>query len=352
LSSGGRGDLKVGLYGDIEPAKDDTPQEWKVVCLDRKTGALRWEKNARQGPPRVRRHPKATHANSSVAMDAKHVVAMFGTEGLYAYDHTGKLLWSKDLGPLDSGFFRVPEAQWGFGSSPVIHEGRLIVQADVQKGSFLAAFDVATGKELWRTPRTDVPTWSTPTVHGLAGAPQVVANGWRQMAAYDLATGREVWKLHGLVFLTSAHGGSGTFAVKANARGDITPPGEATSSDGVAWSAKDAAYMQTPLLYGDHLYVCKDNGVLSVFDARSGNRLYQQRLGEGTTGFTASPVAANGRVYFTSEEGDVFVVKAGPVFELLGKGALGETSLSTPAFSEGHLFFRTRDHVVAVAPTK
>src|SRR5687768_16681965 len=127
LSSGGRGDLKVGLYGDIEPAKDEAPQEWKVVSLDKKTGDLRWEKNARQGPPRVRRHPKATHANSSVAMDAKRVVAMFGTEGLYAYDHSGKLLWTKDLGPLDSGFFRVPEAQWGFGSSPVIHEGRLLV---------------------------------------------------------------------------------------------------------------------------------------------------------------------------------------------------------------------------------
>ncbi len=363
VSATGKGDLKVGLYGDIAPAEDDGSHQWKVYCLDKKTGAVRWERTARQGPPRVKRHTKSTHANSTVALDAKHVVALFGSEGLYAFDHSGTLLWSKDLGVLDSGFFRAPEAQWGFGSSPVIHEGRLVIQADVQKDGFLAAFDVATGKELWRTARQDVPTWSTPTIHTAAGAAQVVANGWRQMAAYDLATGRQVWRLEGrgdipvptpvigkgLAFLTSAHGGSATFAVRTDAQGEISLPAGATSSDRVAWSAeKDAAYMQTPLLYGEHLYVCRDNGVLTVFDAATGRRAYQQRLGDGSTGFTASPVANGGRVYFTSEDGDVFVLRAGPDFEILARSSLAETSLSTPALSEGWLFFRAREHVVAV----
>ena len=359
-----RGDLKVGLYGDVESSADDAAQQWKVFCLDKRTGTIRWESTAKSGRPRVRRHPKATHANSTVAMDAKRVVAIFGSEGLFAYDHSGKLLWSKDLGLLDAGFFEAPEAQWGFGSSPMLHDGRLLVQADVQKGSFLAAFDAATGKELWRTDRADVPTWSTPNVHTLAGVPQVVVNGWRHMGGYDLATGREVWRLHGrgdipvptpvigerLIYLTSSHGGRGTFAVKGDARGDVTPPEGATTSAGVAWSADDAAYMQTPLLYRGHLYVCRDNGVLTVFDPLSGARVYQQRLGQGNSGFTASPVAANGRVYFTSEDGEVYVVKAGPTFELLATSTLGETALATPALSGGRLFFRTRDHVVAVEP--
>ena len=366
VSATGKGELKVGLYGDIAPAQDDGAHQWKVFCLDKQSGAVRWERTAREGPPRVKRHTKSTHANSTVALDAKHVVAMFGSEGLYAYDHAGQLLWSKDLGVLDSGFFRAPEAQWGFGSSPVIHEGRLVIQADVQKGGFLAAFDVATGKELWRTPREDVPTWSTPTVHTAAGAPQVVVNGWRQMAAYDLATGRQVWRLEGrgdipvptpvvgggLAFLTSAHGGAATFAVRTDAEGDVSLPPGAASSDRVAWSVeKDAAYMQTPLLYGDHLYVCRDNGVLTVFEARTGRRVYQQRLGDGSTGFTASPVASAGRVYFTSEDGDVFVLRAGPEFELLARSSLGETSLASPALSEGRLFLRARNHVVAVGGT-
>jgi outer membrane protein assembly factor BamB len=363
VAAAGRGDLRGGLYGDIGSAADDGAHAWKVVCLDKRTGALRWEKAAREGPPRVRRHTKSTHANSTVAMDGGHVVALFGSEGLYAFDHSGRLLWSKDLGVLDSGFFRVPEAQWAFGSSPVIHGQKLLIQADVQKGSFLAAFDVATGRELWRTPRTDVPTWSTPTVHALAGPPQVVVNGWRNMGGYDLETGREVWRLHGrgdipvptpvaghgLVFLTSAHGGAGTFAVKAEVRGDASLAEGATTNQGVAWSSpRDAAYMQTPIVYGDHLYVCRDNGVLTVFDARTGQTAYQQRLGDGSTGFTASPVASGGRVYFTSEDGDVFVLKAGPVYELLSRSSLGETSLATPALSEGRIFFRTRDHVMAM----
>jgi outer membrane protein assembly factor BamB len=356
--------LRVGLYGDITPVDDATPHAWRVLCYDKHTGAPLWDRTATQGVPRVKRHTKATQANATAAMDERHVAALFGAEGLFVYDAKGKLLWKKDLGVLDAGFFRVPGAQWGHASSPVIHEGRLFVLADVQKDSFLAAFDLTSGRELWRTPRADVPTWGTPTVHVEGGRAQVVVNGWKHIGGYDAATGRELWKMtgggdipvptpvaaHGLLFITNAHGGSAPiYAVRAGAAGDVTLASDQTANAHVAWSQpRDGAYMQTPLVYGGRLYVCRDNGVLTVFEAATGKQLYQTRLSEGG-GYTASAVAADGRVYFTSEEGDVHVVRAGPSFELLARNPLGEVTLATPAISEGVLYFRTRCHLVAVA---
>jgi outer membrane protein assembly factor BamB len=357
-------ELKLGLYGDIKPVEDASPHTWKLYCLDKRTGKVRFERTAARAVPRVKRHTKSTHANSTPALDGRHVVAIFGSEGMHAYDHNGNLLWKKDLGVLDAGYFRVPEAQWGYASSPVIHEGKVIVQADVQKGSFLAAFDLATGRELWRTPRADVPTWGTPTVLTADGRTQVVVNGWKHIGGYDLADGRELWRMtgggdipvptpvvgHGLIFITNAHGPAAPiFAVRPTARGDVSLPEGQSQSAHVAWSQqRDGGYMQTPLVYGDHLYVCRDNGVLSVYDARSGQRLYQQRLAEGRTGFSASAVAGDGKVYYTSEDGEVHVLRAGPRFEVLARNGLGESCMATPALSEGTLFFRTRGHVVAV----
>lgn len=357
--------LKVGLYGDITSVQDTTQHRWLVMCFDKATGKLQWERAAHTGVPQVKRHPKSTHASSTLATDGQHVVAFLGSEGLHTFDLKGELLWKKTLGLLDSGFFMVPDAQWGFASSPVIHDGKVIVQADVQKGSFLAAFDVRTGKELWRTARADVPTWSTPAVITEGGRAQVVVNGWKHIGGYDLATGKEIWRMtgggdipvptpitsHGLVFITSAHGKlSPIYAVRPTAVGDITLKEGETSNAHIAWSyLRDGGYMQTPIAYGDVLYVCRDNGVLSAFDARTGQRHYQSRLGDGKTGFTASAVAADGRVYFTSEDGDVYVVKAGPTFEVIATNPLGEVAMATPAISEGALFFRTRGHLVAIA---
>lgn len=356
--------LKVGLYGDIGSVLDTTSHRWLVMCFDKRTGALRWERTAKTGVPIIKRHPKSTHASSTLATDGRHIVAFFGSEGLYAYDMAGALLWKKDFGTLDSGFFMAPEAQWGFASSPVIRDGRVVIQVDVQKGSFVAALDVRTGRELWRTPRADVPTWSTPAIVSMNGRDQVVVNGWRHIGGYDLETGKEVWRMsgggdipvptpiagHGLVFITNAHGRMApVYAVKPTASGDISLKDGETSNAHIAWSyARDGAYMQTPILYGDILYVCRDNGVLSAFDARTGTRHYQTRLGNGTTGFSASAVAANGRVYYTSEDGDVYVVKAGPQFELLATNSLGEVAMATPAISEGAFFFRTRNHLVRI----
>jgi len=363
----GKGDhsMRLGLYGDIASVTDDTVHTWLLTCMDASNGKVLFETKMHEGVPKIKRHTKSTHANSTLATDGTHIVAMLGSEGLFAFDMKGKQLWKVDLGVLDSGYFVVPAAQWEFGSSPIIHEGKIIIQADVQKGSFLGAFDVKTGKELWRTPRTDVPTWSTPTIHVVGGKTQILVNGWRHMGAYDFTTGEEIWKLksvggdipvptpivgNGLVYLTTAHGpGQPVFAIRETAKGDITLAPETTTNAHIAWSyARDGAYMISPVLYQGLLYVSKNNGTFSVFDAVTGERAYQQRLGDGTTGFTASLVAADGKVYFTSEDGDVYVVKAGRTYELLSKSPLGDYAMATPAISNGTLYFRTGAAVIAV----
>ncbi len=363
----GRADagLRLGLYGDIASVTDDTTHTWLLTCLDKASGKVLFEVKMHEGVPTVKRHTKSTHANSTLATDGMHLVAMLGSEGLFAFDMNGKPLWRVDLGVLDSGYYVVPAAQWEFGSSPIIHGGKVVVQADVQKNSFLAAFDVKTGKELWRTSREDVPTWSTPTIHEVDGRTQVLVNGWRHMGAYDFENGEEIWRLtsvggdipvptpvvgDGLVYLTSAHGpGAPIFAIRDTARGNLTPVEGEPVSDHIAWShLRDGAYMMSPVVYRGLLYVSKNNGVFAVFDAATGERVYQQRLGDGTTGFTASLVAADGKVYFTSEDGDVFVVKAGREFELLSKNPLGDYAMATPAISDGMMYFRTGGAVIAV----
>ncbi len=308
ISGKDKAELKVGLYGDIASAQDDTSHTYKVYCLNKKTGKIEWEQVASTGVPKVKRHTKSTQANSTIATDGNNVVAFFGSEGLYCYDMKGNLRWKKDFGVLDSGYYLAPEAQWGFASSPVISGTKVIVQCDVQKRSFVAALDLKNGNILWKTPRRDVPTWSTPAVLQEGGRKQVVVNGWKQIGGYDLETGEEIWWMtgggdipvptpvvgHGLIYITNAHGRMAPiYAIKTTATGDISLKDAEQSNAYIAWSlARDGAYMQTPLVYGDYLYNCRDNGVVSCYEATTGKRIYQERLGTGRTGFTASSVAA------------------------------------------------------------
>jgi outer membrane protein assembly factor BamB len=359
----GESSLKVGLYGDITPVKGEPAQSFNVYCLDRKSGKVLWQRTAASGLPKIMRHPKSTHANPTPATDGRHLVVFFGSEGLFTYDLDGKLLWKKDFGVLDSGFYMVPGAQWGFASSPVIHDNMVIIQADVQKNSFVGAFDIETGKELWRTPRNDVPTFGTPavvpyTAGGVKGW-QVVVNGWKHIGGYDLKTGKELWSMKGggdipvptpvyedgLVLVTNAHGpGRPIFAIRADATGDITE-----SKTGIAWTQDRAGnYMQTPLLLDGLGYFCFDTGVLSVFQLSSGERLYQQRLGGGTSGFTSSPVEAGGHLYITNEEGHSYVLATGREYKLLAENDIGETVMATAAISDGVLYIRGGKHLFAI----
>ncbi len=364
ISSKPKAQLKVGLYGDIDSVEDNSPQKFEVYCLSKSTGKIIWKKTAITTPPQVKRHPKSSYASPTVGTDGKVVVASFGSEGLYCYDFQGNLLWKRDLGLLDSGYYQVPDAQWGFASSPVISDGRVIVQCDVQKNSFLAALDLKTGKDVWRTPRKDVPTWGTPLIVEAGGKKQIVVNGWKHIGGYNFADGKEIWKLtgggdipvpspvygQGLIFITNAHGRmSPIYAVKPDAQGDISLAGEAAENAGVAWSyRRDGSYMQTPLVYGDYLYVCRDNGVLGCYEAKTGKRVYTQRLGDGASGFSASMVGGDGKLYVTSEEGEIYVLKAGSEFSLLAKNEMGAICMATPAISDGKLYYRTQSAVMAV----
>src|SRR6185295_8513675 len=252
----------------------------------------------------------------------------------------------------------------GVSSSPVIHDNKVVVLCDVQTNSFLAVFDLADGKELWRTPRKDVPTWSTPTVAQVGNATQILVNGWHHTGSYDFATGKEIWKLdgggdipvptpvvaHGFAYFTSGHGKFRPMqAIRLDAKGDITPSEVGATNAAIAWShARQGDYMQTPIVVGDRVYGCLDNGVLSCFDAKSGAMAYSERLGSGSEGFTASPVSDGRNLYFASEVGNVFVVPADGKFSVIVTNKLGETCMASPAISDRTLFFRTREHLVAI----
>jgi outer membrane protein assembly factor BamB len=360
----GKADLKVGLYGDIASANDQEPHQWRLLALDRTTGNVVWDKLGHEAMPRVKRHTKASHCNSTPATDGNYIVALFGSEGLFCFDMDGQLLWKKDLGPLDSGYYQVPSAQWGFASSPVIHEGKVVVLCDVQTNSFLAVFNLTNGNEQWRAPRKDVPTWGTPTVAKLGEQTQILVNGWHHTAAYDFDTGKEIWKLdgggdipvptpvvaNGLAYFTSGHGRFRPMqAIRLAARGDITPSEIGATNAGIAWAhARQGTYMQTPIVVGNRVYGCLDNGVLTCFDANTGTIFYNERLGTGNEGFTASPVSDGRHLYFASEGGTVYVVPEDGKFSVIATNNLGETCMASPAISDGTLFFRTRERLVAI----
>lgn len=362
----GKSELKVGLYGDIASVQEKEPNQWRLIALERQTGRVVWNTLAHEAVPKVARHTKATHCNSTPATDGRRIVAIFGSEGLFCFDTDGRLVWKKDLGPMDSGYFVSPAAQWGFASSPIIHEGKVIVLCDVQQDSFLAVFDLADGREVWRQPRKDVPTWSTPTVVTAAGRTQIAVNGWHHTGGYDFATGRELWKLDGggdipvptpvasgdLIYFTSAHGRMRPMrAIRASASGDITPGDAGQVSPAIAWNHdRRGNYMQTPIVVGGRVYGCADVGLLTCFDALTGEVRYSERLSKTSEGYTASPVSDGRHLYFTSELGNVFVVPATGTFSVVAKNELGETCLSTPAIAAGMMFFRTREKLVAIGP--
>lgn len=358
-------ELKVGLYGDIASANDRETQEWRLLALDKTSGKIAWNTLAARAIPKVQRHTKASHCNSTPATDGRHIAAIFGSEGLFCFDTEGKLLWKKDLGPMDSGYFASPTAQWGFGSSPIIYEEKVIVLCDVQKDSFIAAFDITDGRELWRTPRKDVPTWGTPALVRTQERTQLVVNGWHESAGYDFATGAKLWTLdgggdipvptpifaHGLIYLTSAHGNWRPMrAIRPTATGVITPEDPGKTNDWIAWAhGRRGNYMQTPIVVGDLLFACNDFGILACFDAKTGSVEFSERLSQRSQGFTASPVSDGRNLYFTSEVGNVFVVAAEPKLRVIGVHQLPETCMATPAISNGMLLFRTRHSLIAIA---
>jgi outer membrane protein assembly factor BamB/ankyrin repeat protein len=366
VSGDPKSEFRPGLYGAGTSAGDVSPHSWRVYCVDTGDGKILWEKTAHQGVPKIKRHIKSSHANPTPATDGKHLVAYFASEGLYCYDLDGKPLWKQDIGLIDVGAFNDPDLQWGVASSPIIYRNLVIVQCDRHKDSFIAAYDLDSGKRVWLTTRDEIPSWSTPTIYEGKARDELIANGTKYVRGYEPLTGKELWRLgrnseitvpapiigHGLIFVTSGYRPiQPIYAIWPGAAGDVSLPDSAESNLSVAWSKKRGGpYMPTPIVYGDYLYTCANSGIVTCYEAKTGKQVHQKRLG-GTGGFSASPVAADGRLYFTSEEGDVRVVKAGPNFELLAVNPMGDVCMATPAISDGMLFVRSQHYLFGVGRT-
>jgi outer membrane protein assembly factor BamB len=364
VNAAGKVPLKLGLYGDRDAAEETTEQSWKIFCFDKRSGKLVWEQTARKEVPRVSRHMKATQANTTLATDGKVVIAFFGSEGLHCYNMDGKLLWSKDFGVINVSKYGVG---WGYASSPTLHGDRILLQCDAPDHPFLTAVKLSNGEEIWRTKRSEVceRCWATPYVYQGSGLTQVVANGWPYVASYDFNTGKELWRLkaggdnpiptpfsaNGLIYVANGHGSdTPVFAIRPEATGDITPPPGESGSKYVVWSEhRNGAYIQTPIVYRDCLYSGANNGILKCYDAASGKLHYQERLGSGTTGFSSSPVAGDGKIYLADEDGDVHIIAAGTEYKQAALEHLNEPVMATPAVSEGVLYYRTLDSLVAVS---
>ena len=371
ITSAAKDETRFGLFGDVAPVKDDPKHTWKIYALDKMTGKILWERTASEGMPKVKRHPKSTHANSTPVTDGKYLVVLFGSEGLFAYDLNGKLLWKQDIGVLDSGWFYDPDYQWEHGSSPIIYRDLVIVQADVQKDAFIAAYSLKTGKLVWKTPREEISSWGTPTIYEGKTRAELITNGSKAIRGYDPATGKELWRLtpnseittptpfvaHDLIFVTSGYAPiQPIYAIRPGGNGDISLKDDKESNTFIAWSKKRGGpYMPTPIVYGDLLYTCSNQGVVTAYNVDTGERIYQERLAGKGGAFTASPVASDGKIYLSSEDGDVFVVKAGPKHELLATNPVGEVMMATPAISDGLVIVRGINHVFAFgepAPAK
>ena len=363
ISSANDRTFKTGNYGDVASVEDMSPHTWRIYALDAKTGAIAWDKEIYTGAPKVKRHTKSTQANATPATDGKTIVSVFGSIGLMvAHDFQGNELWRTDIGIVDSGWFFDAGVQWGHSSSPIIYGNTVIAQIDQQKNSFIAAYDLATGKQVWKTMREDeIPTWATPTIAKGPKGDEIVTNGTK-VRGYDAKTGELLWTLgpnseitvgtpvvdNGIAYITGGYPPVRTiYAVKVGSRGDLTLPKDVKSSDAVQWSNNEGTYIPSPIVYRGILYMFNNNGILTAFNAETGERVMRARVGGGGA-FSGSPIAADGRLYFTSEDGDVFVVKAGAPYLEIAKNPVGEVIMTTPAVSNGVMYIRTMGGVVAI----
>ena len=363
VSQSDKAGYKPGIFGDVSPVQDSSVHEWKIFCIDKNTGKTIWDRTAYKGVPKMKRHPKSTHANTSAATDGKYVVAFFGSEGLYCYDMKGKLLWQKSFGMLKSVFFMMHNAQWEFASSPIIYNGVLIIQCDVLENSFVAAYELKTGKELWKTVRDDYPAWSTPNIYTNGDKTCVVLNGFKHRGGYDFVTGKEIWRMSGggdipiptpiigkdLIYFNSAHGStSPIMAIKTDASGDITLKSGETSNAFVLWSLlRGGSYIHTMLLYHNKLYNVGWNGTINCLDPLTGKEFYNAKLGKSKS-FIASPVASDGRIYIVDEEGTIYIIQDGESFKQLDEIPMNDICMTAPSISDGMIYFRTQKYLIAV----
>jgi len=344
--------FRGGVYmGGNRSKPDESQYAYHVVCFDADDGNVLWSKAVARQSPRTRRHTKNTYASETPVTDGKYVFSSFGSAGLYAVDLEGNVIWQRDLGHM-----RV-RAGWGTGSSPILFQNKVIVNCDSDENSYIAAFEKTTGDPVWRTDRDEGASWGTPFLFEAAGRMTIATNATKRLRGHDADTGKLLWQCAGgsrisvpspvtagdLVFLSSGHSFSllrqPIVAVRPETSGDIT----------VAWSrTKGGPYVPSPIAVGDYLYVPADKGFLTCYEARTGKIMYErQNLGSRNT-ITASPIAGDGRIYVQTEDGECYVIKEGPEFEILAVNKLDEVFCASPAVSGGKLFLRGRKHLYCV----
>lgn len=352
---------KPGLYLGTYITEPKGEYTWVVYDYDLKTGARRWQREVTAAVPSGAKHLKNSYASETPVTDGERVYAYFGNVGLFVFDMNGKPLWSKPLGP-----FKIRNG-WGSASSPVIHRDRIYLVVDNDDRSFMVAYNKVTGDEVWRVERQEGTNWTTPFVWEHALRTEIVTAGSDKTRSYDLS-GKLLWELsgmstiaiptpfarHGLLFVSSGYVADQlrpTYAIRPGASGDISLKAGETSNAYVAWSQPTAGpYNPTPLGYGDYLYTLHDRGFLTCHDARTGREIYgRQRISAESTGFTSSPWAYNGKIFLLSEDGDTFVIQAGPEFKVIGKNPLGELALATPAVADRSVVIRTASNLYRIA---
>jgi len=350
----GSGNSSPIVWGDrifITTAYDNG-RRMSIVAFRRSDGQKMWEAFAPEGKTPYGNHYKNGYASATAATDGQRVYASFGPRGLVAVDMDGKVVWHRDLGRMD--------AYHGTAGSPLLYKDRLILYQDQFNDSFVAAFDTRTGRELWRTRRDAQVGWGTPIAVRVGEHDEIIVSSQWIVRAYNPDSGTELWNCkgttdeviptpvvgYGMVFCSSGRAGP-TLAIRPGGKGDVT-------RTHVAWtSPRGSPFVPSPILYGEHLYMINDMAsIVTCLEAMTGKVLFQGRLGVAQReGFSSSPVAVDGKVFFTNDEGETFVLKAGPTFEMLHVNKLEETTLATPALVDGRWYFRTDRNLIAIGKT-
>lgn len=344
----------AGRRGGGRAAAPPLTHEFSVFAIDRADGRIAWQRTARREIPHEGKQPNNSFASASAIVDGTHVIAFFGSRGLYCYDLEGRLVWEKDLGDMQiyNGF--------GEGASPALSGDSLVVTWDHEGQSFVVALDKATGKEVWRRDRDEGTTWATPLIVEHDGRRQVVTPGTKRVRSYDLATGALVWETPGLtpnviptpiardgiVYVTSGYRGNAARAIRlAGAKGDLA------GTPAILWETdRDTPYVPSPLLYQGVLYLVKSNaGVLSAIDAASGRTLYGPQRLEGVSEIYASPVGAAGRVYVLGRDGNALVLAGGPQYEILAKSSLEDGFDASPVVVGDEMYLRGYRHLYRIS---
>ncbi len=349
-----------GLYFGGERPAPKVEHRWMVYAIDRTSGKIVWEREARRGLP-VSRHLKNTYASETPVTDGARVYVSFGNVGIFAYDFAGKLAWSVPVAPLPT------HSGWGTAASPVLHNGRLYIVHDNEQQSYVTALDARTGKAVWRTDRQERTSWATPYVWEHAGRTEIVTAATGKIRSYDLE-GKLLWQLgpmssiaiptpfskFGLLYVTSGYVGDATrpvYAIKPGASGDISLAKGETSNASVAWSLPQGGpYNPSPIVHGDYYYTLFDRGFFTCHDAKTGKEIYTKvRLDPTASGFTSSPWAYNGKLFAMSEDGTTYVIQAGPEFKVIGRNVLDEFTMASPAIDRDSLFIRTASSLYRIA---